>query len=382
MSSDEDKTLKARQLAFQEYQNLALLELQVEQQRALAKADPSEYDGIIQKYKDLKAGIQGLQTPLEIAQEKTDAFLRNSVFQTMSNGLDQLGLSSAKLFLDIDQNGQSTFDKLFEGAENLKEQFAVVFQTVGDLFQDVMNVMAEASQARFDAQREQLAQEKEIAIAFAGDSQTAIDEINRQAEEKERQLRIREFKAKKQQAIFNIAIDTAQAIAATIGKTGFFGIPLTAIVAAIGAAQIALVQSQEVPAYEKGTDNHKGGLMLVNDGNGSNYAETIQTPDGNIYQPKERNVFMNAPKGTKVFTHDQWQKNLDNILMSNDINYSQPNIVVNGGGITNEQMNRLASIVESIPQPILNVDKNGWRTNVRNGHTTKEILNNQVTFGR
>lgn len=383
ISNDEDKTLKARQLAFQEYQNLALLEIQVEQQRALAKADPSEYDGIIQKYKDLKAGIQGLQTPLEIAQEKTDAFLRNSAFQTISNGLDQLGLSSAKLFLDIDQNGQSTFDKLFEGAENLKEQFAVVFQTVGDVFQDVMNVMAQASQARFDREREQLAQEKEIAIAFAGDSQTAIDEINRQAEEKEKQLRVREFKAKQQQAKANIIIDTAQAIIGLWANPGFpAAIPLAIIVGALGAAQLAVVSSQQPPAYKDGTQNHKGGLMLVNDGNGSNFAETIQTPDGNIYQPKERNVFMNAPKGTKVFTHDQWQKNLDNILMSNDINYSQPNIVVNGGGMSDAQVDRIVSTINNKSEAHLNIDKNGFDVKIRNGHTTKEILNNQVTFGR
>ena len=97
-------------------------------------------------------------------------------------------MSSAKLFLDIDQNGQSTFDKLFEGADTLKEKFAVVFQTVGDVFQDVMNIMAQASQARFDREREQLKQETEIAIAFAGDSQSAQDEINRQEDEKRKEI--------------------------------------------------------------------------------------------------------------------------------------------------------------------------------------------------
>lgn len=382
IANDESKTLKARQLAFQEYQNLALLEIQIEQQKALANADPSEYDGIIQKYKDLADGIKGLQTPLEVAQEKTEEFLRNSTFQTISNGLDQLGLSSAKLFLDIDKNGQSTFDKLFEGANTLKEQFAVVFQTVGDVFQDVMNIMAQASQARFDREREQLKQETEIALAFAGDSQTAQDEIKRQAAEKERQIRIREFNAKKQEAKFNIGIDLAQAVMATFARVGFpAGIPLAAIMTAIGLAQIAQINSQEVPAYKMGTDSHKGGLMLVNDGGGSNYAETIQTPDGKVYQPKERNVFMNAPKGTKVFTHDQWQKNLDNILMSNNVNYAQPNVVVNSG-FSPEQMNRLASIVESIPQPIIDIDKNGLKTYTRNGHSQKENLNNQVTFNR
>jgi hypothetical protein len=141
-----------------------------------------------------------------------------------------------------------------------------------------------------------------------------------------------------------------------------------------------MVQSQPVPAFKDG-GVHDGGTMLVNDGAGSNYKETIQTPDGKIYQPKERNVIMNAPKGTKVFTHDQWQKNLDNILTSNSINYSQPNVIVNSG-MSDEQVDRIVSTIANKQEAILSIDKNGWNTSVRNGHTKKEILNNQVTFGR
>ncbi len=277
---------------------------------------------------------------------------------------------------------ETTFKILNDEIIGFGSNAKVTALAISESFQEAFNFISQFGQANFDAQRERLRQDKEIAIAFAGESQTAIDEINRQAEEKEKQIRIREFKAKKQQAIFNIAIDTAQAIAATIGRTGFFGIPLTAIVAAIGAAQIAMVQAQPVPAYKTGTDNHKGGLMLVNDGSGSNYKETIVTPDGKIYQPQERNVFMDKPKGTKVFTHDQWQRNLDNILTSNSINYAQPNVVVNSGGMSDAQVDRIVSTINNKSEAHLNIDKNGFNVKIRNGHTQKEILNNQVTFGR
>lgn len=50
--------------------------------------------------------------------------------------------------------------------------------------------------------------------------------------------------------------------------------------------------------YAKGTDGHKGGNALVNDGRG---AELVQMPNGNAFIPKGRNVFIpNAPKGMKV----------------------------------------------------------------------------------
>lgn len=50
--------------------------------------------------------------------------------------------------------------------------------------------------------------------------------------------------------------------------------------------------------YARGTDGHKGGNALVNDGRG---AELLQMPNGRMFIPNGRNVFLpNAPKGMKV----------------------------------------------------------------------------------
>jgi tape measure domain-containing protein len=289
---------------------------------------------------------------------------------------------SFDFFIKLDEAGKTAFDRINQSNLTTKEKFQANFLAISESAQEMFNFINQMSAQNFDAEKERLEQETEIALAFAGDSQTAKDEINRQAEEKRKEIQRREFKAKKEQAVFNIAIDTAQAIMATYGQAGFFGgIAGAAIIAAIGAAQIAMVQAQEMPAYKTGTDNHIGGAMLVNDGSGSNYKETIQTPDGKIYQPKERNVIMNAPKGTKVFTHDQWQRNLDNILTSNSINYAQPNVVVNSG-MSDEQVNRIVSTIANKQESHLSLDKSGIKHYVSNGHTTKEILNSQVTFGR
>lgn len=52
--------------------------------------------------------------------------------------------------------------------------------------------------------------------------------------------------------------------------------------------------------YANGTNGHKGGNALVNDGRG---AELIQMPNGNMFIPRGRNVFLpNAPKGMKVLS--------------------------------------------------------------------------------
>lgn len=55
--------------------------------------------------------------------------------------------------------------------------------------------------------------------------------------------------------------------------------------------------------YAKGTDGHKGGNALVNDGRG---AELVQMPNGKIFIPQGKNVFIpNAPKGMKVLPADK-----------------------------------------------------------------------------
>lgn len=55
--------------------------------------------------------------------------------------------------------------------------------------------------------------------------------------------------------------------------------------------------------YARGTSGHKGGNALVNDGRGS---ELIQMPNGRMFIPNGRNVFLpNAPKGMKVLPAEQ-----------------------------------------------------------------------------
>jgi tape measure domain-containing protein len=375
ISNNERLTLKTRQSAFQEYQHQALLQLQRDKQReTTGKETITQLALLDKKYEELAEAITGLESPLDVANQKMKDFLRNSAIDTINTGLDSLGLNSLKIFTDIDEKGQSTFEKLFEAAKLTGEELQVVFQGVGDVFQDVMNMMAQASQARFDREREQLAQETEIALAFAGDLDTARAEIERQAEQRRKEIARREFKAKKEQAIFNIIIDTAQAVVAALPN-----FVLAAFVAVLGAAQLAFVSSQQPPAYKTGTDNHIGGAMLVNDGAGSNYKETIQTPDGKIYQPKERNVIMNAPKGTKVFTHDQWQRNLDNILMKNEINYAQPNVVVNSG-MSDEQVEKIVSSINNKESVQIYNDGVNIVTKRKKANQLIEIANRRINF--
>jgi SLT domain-containing protein/phage-related protein len=55
--------------------------------------------------------------------------------------------------------------------------------------------------------------------------------------------------------------------------------------------------------YANGTDGHRGGNALVNDGRG---AELVQMPNGRLFIPQGRNILIpNAPKGMKVLPAEQ-----------------------------------------------------------------------------
>jgi hypothetical protein len=64
----------------------------------------------------------------------------------------------------------------------------------------------------------------------------------------------RENKVKQKTVFFNIAIDTAQAIIVASLRTDPTGI-LALIIGALGAVQIGVVASQQIPQYFDGTDN-------------------------------------------------------------------------------------------------------------------------------
>ncbi len=122
------------------------------------------------------------------------------------------------------------------------------------------------------------------------------DELNK----KQRKEQHKQAKFQRDAAIFQIGINTAQAILgiwAQVPKFDF-GISaglLTALVSSLGLAQMAAVASKPLPKYAKGTDNHSGGLALV----GEERPEVIIEPNKDPYITFTPSI-IDLPSGTKV----------------------------------------------------------------------------------
>ena len=239
----------------------------------------------------------------------------------------------------INQSGFTNTFKILNGEiEGFGENTAVTFNAIAESAQEMFNFISNASQANFDAEYARLESQKDIALKFAGDSATSKKKIEEDYEKKKKEIANRENKAKQKQAIFNIAIDTAQAIIGLWAKPGFpQATPLAIAVGALGAAQIGMVAAQKIPKYFDG-GVHGGGLAMINDAGGSNYVETVVTPDGKVQQYKGRDVITDLPKGTEIFTPEQWQQkeieymlNSRGVMLNNQVNK----------GMTAEQMDMI-----------------------------------------
>jgi TP901 family phage tail tape measure protein len=179
-----------------------------------------------------------------------------------------------RLRKEASDNLKKLYEESQERNKNKNEQEVQDEQEKWDNIQKTAQVAARGlsriTTSIFD--NRQLARENELEairqwedrrLALVGDNERAQLVIKEETARREKAIRVQQAKDNKAEAMFQIIIDTAQAVMATLGQTGAFGIPLSAIVGALGAAQLAVVASQPLPQFAKGTKNSPEGLAEV-----------------------------------------------------------------------------------------------------------------------
>lgn len=206
----------------------------------------------------------------------------------------------------ISQSGfTSIFDILQNKVEGFGTNWKTTFVAIAEVAQDAYNFVNQNAQANFDVQKQNADLLRDNALAYAETEEQKMA-INRQYNEELRRIKNEEAQQAKRQAIFNVIINTAQAVVSALSRnpdpTGISQITVASVIGAIGAAQIAMIASQEVPKYKNGVTNAPGGLAIVGDGGVS---EFIRTPDGKIMKTPNKDTLVNLPKGTDVFKNEK-----------------------------------------------------------------------------
>lgn len=110
--------------------------------------------------------------------------------------------------------------------------------------------------------------------------------------------------------------------------------------------------------YARGTDGHKGGNALVNDGRG---AELVQMPNGMSFIPKGRNVLLpNAPKGMKVLDAQRTAK----VMGKSNPTFKYANGIGNFDAFNYETGREL---VNAFVSKFISYDSKGYSKNVSKG---------------
>jgi hypothetical protein len=272
----------------------------------------------------------------------------------------------------------SLFKRMQEGMAFTKESWKEDSVQMMEGFQEMFNFISNASQANFDSEYARLESQKEVALQFAGDSASAKKKIEEDFEKRKRDIANREAKAKKKQAMFNIAIDTAQAVIGSfrMDPSGTMAI----IIGAMGALQLGLVAAQKIPQYWKGTDHAQSGLAWTNEKG----AEIHTDKYGNIKSlgdNKGARLTM-MEQGDKVYTASESQRMLQDKMLNDmlidrgiSMNYNS-----NNTSLTYAQMKEIMNeTLGNKPEKNIIFDKKGFSTYIRKSGNITRYTNQRAS---
>jgi tape measure domain-containing protein len=290
------------------------------------------------------------------------------------------------IFTKVGKNGKTFWENLTGGKDGKieLEEYMLAGLTI---VQDVGNKIFQENSEKYERRRAQLEKQKEEAIKNAGESATAKAAIEEEYEKKSKEIDKREAVAKKKQAMFNIAMDTAQAIMGLWVKPGFpAAIPLAIAVGALGAVQLAIASSKPIPSYWTGTDNASEGFANVDELGAEIHTDKhgrIKDFGSNkgprVKYLNEGDKIIPAHKSANILKALNFTS-LDDILSLNNISYSDDkNIQLDTSEIVSG-LNKINSTIENKESSEEHYDLRGWSKFSRINGQKIESKNNRVRF--
>lgn len=340
-------------------------------------------------------------------QQKFDELLRN--YQIAVESGDEAAIADRKMQLDefkqyitdineyasgffndfVESSGFKTFFDVIGGKiKGFGDNWKVTFLAISEMAQEAINFMEQGQSEYFDRQRERLEDQYKTEIALAGDNEAAKADIDRQYEERKRQIANREAKAQQKMAMFNIAINTAQAIMGLWVKPGFpDAIPLAIAVGALGALQLAMVASKAPPQYFTGTDNADEGFAWTDERGAelhtdkNNVIKSFGSDRGPRLKYLEKgDKIIPAHKTSNITNYDDFSGQLDDILLKNNIlYYNENNNQLDATGII-DSIYSLQHTIQNKETSEEHYDERGWRKYQKKNGQKIEDKSNRIRF--
>ena len=176
-----------------------------------------------------------------------------------------------------------------------------ITSVMSDIFSgriDKLEEEQEANEEAYEAELERIESLQEsgaISTEEAEARKRAAEDKTKAKEEqiakKKQELETKQARWDKANSIIQAGIATALAVTKALPD-----LVLAALVGAMGAAQIAVIASKQIPKYARGTDDHPGGLAIVGDGG---RREGVVTGKGLFVTP-DKPTLVDLPRHAQV----------------------------------------------------------------------------------
>ena len=217
-------------------------------------------------------GTEAMETAESVKQDLED--LGGNFWGSINQWVQAVGQTMNSILSSLSEIQSNQYDKMIDQQEKYIEEYEELLNKQKEITQEhaseVDSIEQELANARGDrrqhlidklnaemaAQRASLAQEKKI------------EREREKAEEKKKKLEHDQAVAKKKMQLAQAAINMAMSISmAAVNHWPIPAIPMMALAASAGAAQIAAIQSQNIPSYGRGGviqgKSHKEGGVPV-----------------------------------------------------------------------------------------------------------------------
>ncbi len=221
------------------------------------------------------------------------------------------------------------------------------FEREKQLIDDQLAARQKATQAEIDDINRSTASQQEKADRIALINVRAAAEEDR-LNEKKKQIELQQARFEKARSIAQVVTNTAAAIVKAFATFPFYlAAPIAAVIAGIGAAQLATIVATPLPRYKDGRDGGPAEVAVVGDGG---VQEVVQVDDMAYLTPNKDTVTW-LPKGAKVHKSvSEYKKAVGDAAMS---------------PLPNMEVNRAGQLVNNNQDIVRAIEKNKTVVNVR-----------------
>lgn len=378
----EEQKAKAAEQEKQRIEGLAALEKTkseeraAENEKAAKKAEKireekerkdKEAAKIVQEQEKLK--VEAIMKTLEAQNDVIDSMMKDqSDFEKIyQDQIDIILESDQKEFDNWYDLQEEKKKKREEDAKDEKERHKELRDLQIDVARQAVDALFEINAAKFEKEMQSLEIEKNAKLANKNLTEAQKVKIEEDYQKKVNAVKEKQAKNEKMQALFKIALETAIGAAKAVAESPLtFGMPFLPWVIAQGVIQAAIVASQPVPKFAKGTDNAPSKGLFGEAGR-----ELMFLKSGEVMMADRPTYFSGSKfKGAQIISNPETESMIKQAGASG----------MSGRGMNDNrivsELRGVKNAIKSIPSPI--VDKDYKQIGVKTSRH-QEIYLNRLT---